>query len=409
MPLQEDPTDGAGPAVGSFRLPGVNLLLGAKLFSLIGDHLYLVALPWLVLEASGSTLLLGAVFATAAVPRALLMPFAGAWTDQHGPGTVMLTATVVRGATLTALLLVIHSDMLALSFPLAAALGAASAFYYPAESSVIARLVSSSQIPAATALSQSANHLLSILGPAVAGAAVAFIGGEAALGLGAIAYAVAVPWLMMMRPHLRQVAVVPEPYLAAMMRGLAAVWSDPVLKRLVAASAITNLGFLGPFLVGLPAFVQRVLFGDASLFGVLLAAFGAGSLLGAIMAGRIGRGHEGLTTGVGLAVAAAAFGLVSAADSLGWSLGLLAVAGMGSGLANVKLTALLQLRSDPSMVGRVMSLLLFGSFALAPISQAGAGIVVQTIGPGLVFLIGAGISLVGIAVAAPALRRADAA
>lgn len=409
MPLQEDPTDGAGPAVGSFRLPGVNLLLGAKLFSLIGDHLYLVALPWLVLEASGSTLLLGAVFATAAVPRALLMPFAGAWTDQHGPGTVMLTATVVRGATLTALLLVIHSDMLALSFPLAAALGAASAFYYPAESSVIARLVSSSQIPAATALSQSANHLLSILGPAVAGAAVAFIGGEAALGLGAIAYAVAVPWLMMMRPHLRQVAVVPEPYLAAMMRGLAAVWSDPVLKRLVAASAITNLGFLGPFLVGLPAFVQRVLVGDASLFGVLLAAFGAGSLLGAIMAGRIGRGHEGLTTGVGLAVAAAAFGLVSAADSLGWSLGLLAVAGMGSGLANVKLTALLQLRSDPSMVGRVMSLLLFGSFALAPISQAGAGIVVQTIGPGLVFLIGAGISLVGIAVAAPALRRADAA
>jgi MFS family permease len=243
----------------------------------------------------------------------------------------------------------------------------------------------------------------------VAGAAVAFIGGEAVLGLGAAAYVVAVPWLMIMSRHLRQVAVAPEPYLAAVLRGLAAVWGDPVLKGLVGASAIANLGFLGPFLVGLPAFVRQVLGGDASLFGVLLAAFGGGSLLGAIIAGRISHGRQGRTTAVGLAVAATAFGLVSTADSLGWALGLLAVAGVGSGLANVQLTALLQLRSDPSMVGRVMGLVLFGSFALTPISQAGAGIIVETFGPQLVFLVGACISLIGVAVAAPALRRADAA
>lgn len=177
----------------------------------------------------------------------------------------------------------------------------------------------------------------------------------------------------------------------------------------MAASAIANLGFLGPFLVGLPAFVRQVLGGDASLFGVLLAAFGGGSLLGAIIAGRIRHWRQGRTTAVGLGVAATALGLVSTADSLGWALGILAIGGVGSGLANVQLTVLLQLRSDPSMVGRIMSLLLFGSFALAPISQVGAGAIVEAGGPQLVFVVGACISLVGIAGAAPALRQADAA
>ena len=78
-------------AISHFR----NLWLGSAV-SLFGDQFYLVALPWLVLQLTGSSLALGAILMTAAVPRAALMLAGGVLTDRLSPRRVLMATATAR-------------------------------------------------------------------------------------------------------------------------------------------------------------------------------------------------------------------------------------------------------------------------------------------------------------------------
>src|SRR5258708_16160356 len=76
----------AGPlSVRNFRL----LWIGEGI-SLLGDQFYMIALPWLVLQLTGSALALGTVMALAGIPRALFMLVGGAFVDRFPPPSVLI-------------------------------------------------------------------------------------------------------------------------------------------------------------------------------------------------------------------------------------------------------------------------------------------------------------------------------
>lgn len=64
--------------------------------SVLGDHFYMIALPWLVLQLTGDSLAMGTVLALAAVPRALLMLVGGALTDRFSPRSLMLASNAIQ-------------------------------------------------------------------------------------------------------------------------------------------------------------------------------------------------------------------------------------------------------------------------------------------------------------------------
>src|SRR5690606_41454236 len=64
--------------------------------SVLGDHFYMIALPWLILQLTGDPLAMGTVLALAAIPRALFMLIGGALTDRFSPRTLMLGSNLVR-------------------------------------------------------------------------------------------------------------------------------------------------------------------------------------------------------------------------------------------------------------------------------------------------------------------------
>ncbi len=72
--------------VHPFRVRDFRLLWAGASISLFGDQFYLVALPWLVLQITGSGLALGTVLMAAAIPRAVFMLMGGAVTDRVSPG-----------------------------------------------------------------------------------------------------------------------------------------------------------------------------------------------------------------------------------------------------------------------------------------------------------------------------------
>src|SRR4051794_4880503 len=128
----------AGPlSVRNFRL----LWIGEGI-SLLGDQFYMIALPWLVLQLTGSALALGSVMALAGIPRALFMLIGGAFVDRFSPRAIMMMSNfsrMVLVALLTALVLTktIRIEML---YGFTLAFGLADAFYFPGQSAIVPQL-----------------------------------------------------------------------------------------------------------------------------------------------------------------------------------------------------------------------------------------------------------------------------
>src|SRR3954471_25083188 len=130
-------------SVRNFRL----LWIGEGI-SLLGDQFYMIALPWLVLQLTGSGLALGTVMALAGIPRALFMLIGGAFVDRFSPRSVMIAsnfARLVLVALLTALVLTnnIRIEML---YGFALAFGLADAFYFPGQSAIVPQLLKEDQL-----------------------------------------------------------------------------------------------------------------------------------------------------------------------------------------------------------------------------------------------------------------------
>src|SRR5215471_14109949 len=88
--------DNAAVVTGKVKQRGVlanrnlRLLWMGESISLLGDQFYMVALPWLVLQLTGSAIAVGTILAVAGIPRALLMLIGGVFTDRVTPRVLML-------------------------------------------------------------------------------------------------------------------------------------------------------------------------------------------------------------------------------------------------------------------------------------------------------------------------------
>ena len=119
--------------VNPLRVRDFRLLWIGESVSLLGDQFYLIALPWLVLQMTGSALALGTVLALASIPRALFMLIGGAFVDRFSPRSVMFASNLIRMILvgLLALLVLMGSIQLWMLYVLALAFGTADAFYLP--------------------------------------------------------------------------------------------------------------------------------------------------------------------------------------------------------------------------------------------------------------------------------------
>lgn len=391
------------------KLPAsIGFFLGAGALSLSADQFVIIALSWLLLERTGSSALLGAVLAVSAVPRAVLMPAGGVLADRHGPRRMLRVAAAGRGLLVATLAGAFLADGLWAVWPLAFALGTAAALYYPAETSLLPRMLESEQLQRGNGLNQTVNQLGNTVAPAVAGVAVAVIGGATALAVAAAAYLAAAALL-------RGLPAVGDdgdaegagPRLWGELRSsLATVADDRGLRWLLVVIAVSNVGFVGPFFVGLPTLVREELTAAADAYGGLVAAFGGGAALGSLAAAylgrRVGRRPLVLASGAGLV---ALFGCVAWAPSVLGLGAMLVGAGLCSGVLNVLLVTLIQLRSPQAHVGKVMSLVMTASLGLAPLSQALAGVVAGAVGARGLFAGAAALMGTAFAAGAPTIQR----
>ena len=407
------------------------LYYGASVLSMVGSQLTLIAFPWLVLKVTGDPAAMGLVLAVEGIPRAAFMIFGGAFTDRFSPRTVLMLSSLPRGAVMLVLGgLTLHG---AISTPLifvaALAFGILDAFAFPASSAFLPRLLETPQLPAGNALVQGVGTLTTMVGPAVAGFIIAWfaVGPEAGAAAGAASAdlpGIAVVFLSVGFGFVLAVGLLTfvtaggregplgrfsaAQILGEVADGFRAMWRDLPVRVITLVFTVFTLFWRGPYIIGVPVLCEARFEQGALAFGFFGSAMGLGALFGTIIGGAFRHPHErwfGALVLVDTAVLGVSFLVYAQAEALAPALGVTVLAGLLDGYMIVLLISWLQARVPTHLLGRVMSMIMFFNSGLAPVSAAGAGLLISLSLTGM--FLGAGgvlvlLSLIGLAV--PAVR-----
>ncbi|HUB58972.1 MAG TPA: MFS transporter, partial [Candidatus Micrarchaeia archaeon] len=273
------------------------LLWIGNTISWTGDQFYLVALPWLVLSLTGSSIVLGAIEMLAAIPRAVLMLVGGAVSDRVSPRRILMLTAFVRSllvAAVAALLFLRDLRLWELYF-LALGFGVADAFSYPAGSAFLPSIVEPAQLPAANSVSASTRQITTLAAPGPAGLFIRAFGNSWAFLLDAISFFGVIAALVRLPdPPIPSAGAPQSGVMRSIADGFRYVKADVSLRSLMLVIAVLNFALAGPVGIGL-AVIAKHDFGTASAFGFLMSAFAAGSLAGMVGAGLVPQRRRGLT------------------------------------------------------------------------------------------------------------------
>jgi predicted MFS family arabinose efflux permease len=374
-------------ALAPLRHRRFRLLTIGQVTSNVGDACYAVALPWYVLANHGGVVLLGTVLAAYGIPRTALLAVGGYASDRWRPQTVMMAADITRALAIAALAVAAAAGpaRAVVLIPIAVLLGAGEGLFLPGSFAIIPSLVPAGDLQAANALASSGTQLATLAGPAIGGALVVLAGPPLAFALDAFSFAVSAATLAGLRA-VRSAPVREEaapaatgeraPTLGAVLR------SERVLQVILLLNIAANIGLGGVSDVALPALAHGPLHAGAAGYGAIIAAFGAGALLGTLAAGQVRRARRPAVAGSLAFLAEAA--CTGVAPYLGSTVAVAAaIAGLGimNGFGNVITITVFQQWAPPNLLGRLSGLLALTSFGLFPVSVALAALVVRDFGP----------------------------
>jgi MFS family permease len=278
-------------------------------------------------------------------------------------------------------------------YAFALAFGLADSFYFPGQTAILPQLLPKDQLQMGNTIVQGTAQLSLFLGPVLAGVLIALLGNAAtadsvpstggigiAFGLDALTFIASLLCLILMRvPRVTEHAAEQQNVIDSIKAGFAYFWSQTVLRVLFLLMVAMNFLILGPVMVGIPVLAATRLPEGAAAFGIMMSAFGGGALLGIILSNMLPLKKDQFGAMLMGIISVMGFGLalmplfnstvVEAVIMLG--------IGIANGFVNINFFTWLQKRIPQELMGRVMSLLMFSSVGLAPVSNAIAGAILD--------------------------------
>jgi MFS family permease len=386
----------------ALRHRNFRLFLGGQFVSLVGTWLQTVALGWLLYRLTHSAFLLGLAGFLTQIPSLLLSPLAGVWVDRWNRHRMVIGTQIlsmVQALGLAALVLTGREAVLPILL-LNLVLGVANAVDIPARQSFLVEMVAGGQdLPNAIALNSSIFNLARLVGPALAGPLIAFLGEGNVFLLNGLSYLAVIAALLAIRLPPTPPRAEPGPEVWAHLReGFAYVSGfGPIRAVLLLLAMVSLLGT--PSTVLLPIFAGDVLHGDAHTYGFLMGAIGVGALAGALyMASR--RTVVGLGRMIAVAVSLFSGSLIALSFCRNqWvAVPVLVVTGFGMMVHMAASNTIVQTLVDPAKRGRAMSFYAVAFMGTSPLGSLLLGASASRIGAPWTVALG-GVACLGAAAA----------
>ena len=376
-----------------------------QIVSLIGTWMQSVSQPWLVLLLGGSPLQLGTVLALQFLPAMFLAPLGGVLADRVDKRKILMATQVVAALqafilfalTVTGVVQIWHVMVLATM------LGFVSAVEMPVRQAFAAELVPRRDLVNAIALNSASFNLARVVGPAIAGLALAFFGPAFNFGINAVSYLAVLFALWRMKPG--ELHRMERPARFASVRHSLAEGVGYALRTPTVLWPLVLLGGMATFAMNfqtlLPLFARDTLGLGAEGYGALFAVMGAGSLVGSLSLAFAGGRRPMLALMLGGALSFLAFELIlGLTRTPAAAYPLILVIGFSSMVMVNTINVMIQNSVSHELRGRVMSLYVTVFAGTAPIGGFFAGAVAEVWGAPAGFLLGATISILFVALVA---------
>jgi MFS family permease len=385
-------------------------VLAATALSVTANSVVAIAVPWLVLERTGSAALAGLAGAAAIAPIVFSAVFGGALIDRIGKRRTCLIADTLSAAAVAALPLA--DATVGLTTGLVLVLVAVGAVFdspgAAAREALRPDVARAAQVPLArvNAWGEVAENTGYLAGPALAGLLLVVVGGFGTVWVAAALFGLSllVTWFLV--PAHLSVRPSPEPYLRSVWDGIRLLLRDSTLRAVTLTAAVIWL-FLLPFeSVVLNAYLNES--GQVVAFGVILAAYAGGAIGGALAYGAIAhRVPTRVALIVALALAGLSLGAFAVLPPVPVMVALALAAGVVTGPINPLCALIVQSRTPERFRGRVIGSYTALALAAGPLGLLAFGPLVDTYGPAAGFAaIGGGLLLAALlAAGAPGLRR----
>ncbi|MGW0005607.1 enterobactin transporter EntS [Nocardia grenadensis] len=360
---------------------------GARLVSVLGIGLLMVALPVQVYELTGSSLHVAGVSTAMAVALFVGSLGGGVIADRYDRRTVISLSRSAAGLGFLALGVnaLLPDPFLAVIYAAAVVDGLAGGISGSAMMALVPMLVPREKVPAAGALTTLTSDLGTMITPAIAGVLIAQIGVSFAFFAAAAATVATVSLI-------RAIGSAPPPAreirnpLVELGHGMAFAARHDVIRAVLASGLLAML-VSGP-LVLLPAFADRALDAGPATLGLLYAAPGAGAVLGSLTSGWIGRTRRnGLVLLGSLALMPLGLILAGVWPQAAWSFLGLAAFGVARAVNGILRYAVLQQNAPEDMRGRMSGLLMVQSVAGTAVGSMAAGVIGNLVEPGTALVV----------------------
>lgn len=362
-------------------------LVGTTGLSQLGNVLTAVAVPWFVLQMTGSAARTGVTGAVIVLPTIIAGIFGGALVDRLGHKRTSIVADLASGFTV-AMIPLIHLTIGIEFWQLLVLMFMSALLDVPggaARQSMAPEMAERAgyQLERVNSAFSSLSRGAQLVGPLLAGLLIATFGpsqvlwvNAATFAASAVVVAVAIPLTTQSQPA----GLPASSYRSDLIDGFLFVWRDRVLLTLVGSAAALNFIANPLAAVVLPVYANDV-FGSAARLGLMLAGFGGGALTGAVLYGMIGYRFPRRRMYVGSLLAATApFGILAFTPDLAVTVAVLFVLGVAIGPGTPIFMTVLQERTPVEMRGRVFGLVTASVWIVLPLGMLLAGVLLEVFG-----------------------------
>jgi MFS family permease len=369
------------------RLP-LYALFVADAISLSGNVVALVAIPWFVLQETGSAALTGLTGFFTWLPVVIAAFFGGVIVDRLGFRTTSVVADFASAAAVAgipALHLTVGIELWQL-FVLVFVGALLDAPGVTARRSLLPEIVELAQMrmERAASIVQAIRQGSFLVGAPIGGVLVAVLGAPNALWVDAASFLASAALVSALVPA--AIALPPREektgYFADLAEGLRFVWRDRLIRAIVITVLLTNFLDAPLASVILPVFVDNE-FGSAEHLGLLLGVFGAASIVGAAAFGAIGhRLPRRRTFVICFFLASIPYLALATTPSLGATLVIAAAFGIVGAPLNPILNTVGFERIPAVLRGRVLGTITAAAYSAIPLGILGGGLLIEVIGVG---------------------------